>query len=487
MSENLTPKAVFDYFKQINAVPRPSKHEEKMREYLKNFAEEHNFDYKVDATGNVLISVPATPGKENVPGVILQGHMDMVCEKRRDLEFDFLTQPIESYVDGEWMRAKGTTLGADCGIGDALAMAAITDPNIQHGPMEVLFTVDEETGLTGAFGIEPGFMHGKYLINLDSEDEGEIFVGCAGGANTEVSFSFSEDAVLPGRILLRIAVDKLTGGHSGDDINKRRANANKLLARVLYYMWTKYEPQLVEINGGNLHNAIPRDAYAIIAIDAEQREQARVDFNMITADIEAEFHVEEPNMHFTMESVPAPENDYAWAIEQSKADKLVFALQAVHNGILEMNQDMPTLVETSSNLARIRTDKENKEVRIVSSQRSSALSSRLNMSNTFAAPFKLAGFDVKTADGYPGWKPNPQSHLLQITIEAYKKLFGKEPHVRAIHAGLECGLFSEKYPGLDMVSFGPTLRGVHSPDERLHIPTVQKVWDHLVEILQNLD
>ena len=493
MNCELIPKLVFDYFAQINAVPRPSKREEKMIEFLKQFAQQNGLPCKVDDAGNVLISKPATKGRENHPCVVLQGHMDMVCEKISTLDFDFDTQAIQTYVDGEWMRAKGTTLGADCGIGVAMAMAVLTNDMLEHGPIECLFTRDEETGLTGAFEIQPGFMSGKYLINLDSEDEGEIFVGCAGGVNTTISFPFQREPLASDSVLLRVSVDKLTGGHSGDDINKRRANANKLLARYLYNIWEKYDVDLVEINGGNLHNAIPRDASAIIAVPAADKESVRVDLNVFAADVEKEFHAEEPSMEWRMESVQPADGQLPEAIDEDVATRLVYALQAVHNGVLEMNQDIHELVETSSNLASIRTrlleqsGKDMKEeVYIVTSQRSSALSSRDWMSNTIAATFLLAGADVETGDGYPGWAPNPNSELLKITIDAYKDLFGKEPKVRAIHAGLECGLFSEKYPGLDMVSFGPTLRGVHSPDERLLIPTVQMVWNRLVEILKRI-
>lgn len=476
----LTPKAVFDIFKQINRVPRPSKHEEKMIEWLRQFAQQHGLPCKVDKAGNVLISKPATPGREDSPCVVLQGHMDMVCEKVSSIEFDFMSQPIESYIDGDWMKARGTTLGADCGIGDALALAVLCDPNVEHGPLECLFTVDEETGLTGAFEIEPGFMHGKYLINLDSEDEGEIFVGCAGGAGTTATFRYHREAVPEGYVTLCASVDKLTGGHSGDDINKRRANANKVLARFLYNIWEKYDARLVSIKGGNLHNAIPRDAQAIIAVPAKDKEQVRIDFNVFAAEVQAEFHVEEPSVEFALGSTDAA----AEAIDTTTARNLIFALEALHNGILEMNQEIPTLVETSSNLASIRTNDDT--IVIVTSQRSSAISARDNMCRTIAATFRLAGAEVEIGDGYPGWQPNMQSPLLKVTVDAYKRLFGKEPVVRAIHAGLECGLFSEKYPGLDMVSFGPTLRGVHSPDERLLIPTVQMVWNHLVEVLRSL-
>lgn len=480
MSETkLTPQRVFDIFKRINSVPRPSKHEEKMIAFLQQFAEENGLDCKTDEAGNVLIQVPATLGYEQSPCVVLQGHMDMVCEKVKGLDFDFETQAIETYVDGEWMRAKGTTLGADDGIGVALALAIATDSEVEHGPLECLFTRDEETGLTGAFEIQPGFMHGQMLINLDSEDEGEMFVGCAGGANTSVTFHFKREPLPAGYLPLRLSVDKLTGGHSGDDINKRRANANKLLARLLYTVWSHCEARLISIHGGNLHNAIPRDAEALIAVPMQDKETVRVLVNRLTEDIQQEFHVEEPNLEIRLETeIDCQESP----IEVATARRIILALQAVYNGVLEMNQDIPTLVETSSNLANIRTQEES--LTILSSQRSSALSSRQLMSDTFAAPFLLAGAEVETGDGYPGWSPNPKSELVQITVEAYRKLFGKEPVVRAIHAGLECGLFSEKYPDLDMISFGPTLRGVHSPDERLLIPTVQMVWDHLVEILR---
>lgn len=476
----LLPKHVFDLFKQINGVPRPSKHEEQMIEWLQQFAKQHGFPCKVDKAGNVLISKPATPGREDRPTVVLQGHMDMVCEKVSSIEFDFMKQPIESYIDGEWMKARGTTLGADCGIGDALALAVLIDPTVEHGPLECLFTRDEETGLTGAFEIEPGFMHGQYLINLDSEDEGEIFVGCAGGAGTTATFHYTREAVPEGYVALRVMVDKLTGGHSGDDINKRRANANKILARFLYNIWEQFDARLIDIKGGNLHNAIPRDAQAVVAVPAKDKEAVRVAFNVFAAEVQDEYHVEEPTMEFKMESVA----DTADAIDPQTARNLIFALEALHNGILEMNQDIPTLVETSSNLASVRTNDDT--IVIVTSQRSSAISARDNMCRTIAATFRLAGADVEIGDGYPGWKPNPHSKLLQITVDAYKRLFGKEPVVRAIHAGLECGLFSEKYPHLDMVSFGPTLRGVHSPDERLEIKTVDMVWRHLVEVLRCL-
>ena len=477
----LKPKAVFDYFAEINKVPRPSKHEEKMIAYLKDFAEKNSLAFKTDEAGNVLIAKPATPGMEGRPTVVLQGHMDMVCEKRSDRVIDFENAPIETFIDGEWMRAKGTTLGADDGIGVALAMAILTDSTIKHGPIECLFTRDEETGLTGAFAIEPGFMTGKYLINLDSEDEGEIFIGCAGGVNTDIEFEYYAESIPEGYVAMRIVVDKLTGGHSGDDINKNRANANKVLARFLYDIGGKYDVKLCSIDGGNLHNAIPRHAEAIIAVPEEQKHEIRSDFNIFAAAIQDEYHTTEPTAEFLMESVETPET----AIDDITANNLIAALNAVHNGVYEWSQDIPHFVETSSNLASVKMPEEGK-IKIVASQRSSTHSQLDAVCNVVASAFNLAGADVLINEGYPGWKPNPDSELLKITVEKYKELFGKEPKVRAIHAGLECGLFSEKYPGLDMVSFGPTLRGVHSPDEKLLIPTVEMVWKHLVAIIESL-
>ena len=477
----LKPKAVFEYFAEINKVPRPSKHEEKMIAYLKGFAEKNGLAFKTDEAGNVLIAKAATAGMEDRPTVVLQGHMDMVCEKRSDRVIDFENDPIETFIDGEWMRAKGTTLGADDGIGVALAMAILTDESIKHGPIECLFTRDEETGLTGAFAIEPGFMTGKYLINLDSEDEGEIFIGCAGGVNTDIEFEYYAESMPEGYVAMKVVVDKLTGGHSGDDINKNRANANKILARFLYDIGGKYDVKLCSIDGGNLHNAIPRHAEAVIAVPDEQKHEVRSDFNVFAAAIQDEYHTTEPNAEFVMESVELPET----TIDDITANNLIAALNAVHNGVYEWSQDIPQFVETSSNLASVKMPEEGK-IKIVASQRSSTKSQLDAVCNVVASAFNLAGADVLINEGYPGWKPNPDSELLKITVEKYKELFGKEPKVRAIHAGLECGLFSEKYPGLDMVSFGPTLRGVHSPDEKLLIPTVEMVWRHLVAIIESI-
>ncbi|MBP3566450.1 MAG: aminoacyl-histidine dipeptidase [Paraprevotella sp.] len=478
--KSLKPAEVFRFFDEVNKIPRPSKKEEKMIAYLQKFASERGLECKVDETGNVLIRKAATTGMEDRKTVILQSHMDMVCEKNRDVEFDFENDAIQTVVDGEWLKAKGTTLGADDGIGVAMELALLDAADIEHGPIECVFTRDEETGLSGAFGMQPGFMSGDILLNLDSEDEGQFFVSCAGGAGTSAEFDFTPIDAPQDYFFFELKVKGLTGGHSGDDINKKRANANKILARFLYNSLEKYDLYLCDIQAGGLHNAIPREAAAVCAIPMKDKESIRVDWNIFAADVEEEYSVTEKTMQFELQSESAQPK----AVDRVVARNLIWALQAVHNGILSMSQDID-LVETSSNLASIRLVEGNKIV-IKTSQRSSILSARHNMSNTIKATFELAGAKVEVGEGYPGWKMNPNSKILQIVVETYKELFGKEPKVLGIHAGLECGLFSEKYPGLDMVSFGPTLRGVHSPDERLLIPTVAMVWEHMKTILKNI-
>ena len=482
MSETmLQPQSVFECFAQVNKVPRPSKREERMIDFLLQYGQKLGLPTRRDEAGNVIICKPASPGMEQKPTVVLQSHMDMVCEKNADREFDFDRDAIETYVDGEWMKAKGTTLGADDGIGVAMEMAILADNTLKHGPLECVFTRDEETGLTGAEGMGPDFMTGQYLINLDSEDEGEIFVSCAGGCRTTATFHYEEQPTPQGQFFVSLCVKGLTGGHSGDDIDKKRANANKLLFRFLYQELKKMPILLADVQAGGLHNAIPREARAVIAVPASMKETLRVDWNLFAADVEEEYRVTEPTMEFLLETAePTPT-----VVDRKTGHLLIYAIQGVTNGVFTMSQDI-ALVETSTNLASIHLVPERRTIEINSSQRSSLLSARHNVADTFAAVFELAGADVETGEGYPGWKPNPDSHLLKVAVAEYKRLFQKEPVVRGIHAGLECGLFSEKYPHLDMVSFGPTLRGVHSPDEKLLIPTVQMVWDHLLAILENI-
>lgn len=479
----LQPQIVFDCFAQVNKVPRPSKREEKMIEFLRNFGVQLGLATRVDETGNVIICKPATAGYENRKTVILQSHMDMVCEKNKDVDFDFDHDAIQTYVDGEWLKAKGTTLGADDGIGVAMQMAVLQSDSIEHGPIECVFTRDEETGLTGAEGMNPGFMSGEYLINLDSEDEGEMFVSCAGGVRTEGRFAFplSEWKPVSDYFVANVFVKGLTGGHSGDDINKNRANANKLLVRLLCEEMEKTDLRLIDIQAGGLHNAIPREAHAVVAVPMAYKEQLRVDINVFAANVRDEFSVTEPDVIVDMDSTTA---EGRLALPQEKVVRMLKCLLAVHNGVFAMSQDMEGLVETSSNLASIHLEGE--EVVVNSSQRSSMPSNIPNMARIVRCALELGGARCVTNEGYPGWKMNPKSEIVNIARESYVRLFGKEPKVKAIHAGLECGLFSEKYPHLDMVSFGPTLRGVHSPDEKLLIPTVQMVWNHLLDILKNI-
>lgn len=481
-TKELKPAAVFEQFSKINEIPRPSKHEEKMIEYLGNWGKSRGLDTQIDETGNVIIRKPSTPGMEDRKTVILQSHMDMVCDKLVDLEFDFDNDPIHTYIDGDWLTAEGTTLGADDGIGCAIELALLDSNDIEHGPIECVFTRDEETGLTGAEGMKADFMTGDYLINLDSEDEGEIFVSCAGGRNTQATFSIKRVEAPAESFFLRGQLKGLIGGHSGDDINKKRANAIKILGRFIFQTMNRYEGVcLAQFHSGKLHNAIPRDGEFVIAVPNAIKENVRADWNIFATEVEDEFHVTDTQMQWNMESTEAEA-----VIETTTARNFVWAIQAVDNGVYAICQDeaLGDMVETSSNIASIHTFAT--EIQILSSQRSNVMSNLDNMCATVRAVFELAGAKTLSSDGYPAWKMRADSQLTQIVVNTYKQLFGKDPIVRGIHAGLECGLFSERYPNLDMVSFGPTLRFVHTPDERLLIPTVQMVWDHLLLILKNI-
>lgn len=479
--QGLKPEAVWGYFEEICQVPRPSKKEGKIIAYLLEWAKKHNLEARRDEAGNVVIKKPATPGRENAPTVVLQAHMDMVCEKNSDTVHDFDKDPIRPYVDGEWVRAHGTTLGADDGIGMAAQMAVLTSTDIAHGPIECLFTVDEETGLTGAFALQPGFISGNILLNLDSEDEGEMFIGCAGGIDTVVKLKYEQEKTDANSFAVNVQVKGLQGGHSGDDINKGRGNAIKILNRFLWDMNKKYGIRLAKLEGGNLRNAIAREAEATFVIDARYKEQVRVDFNVYVAEMENVWAITEPGLQFALESAELP----AMVLTVRDTNALLNSLYACPHGVFSMSYRMPGLVETSTNLAAVRFIEGN-TVLITTSQRSDVDSEKLNIANMVEAVFTMAGAEVEHGEGYPGWAPNPNSPVVKVAVESYKRLFGKEPIVRSIHAGLECGLFLEKYPHMDMVSFGPTLRGVHSPDEKVNIKTVEMWWAHLVDMLQHL-
>ena len=483
MSEiaSLEPRLVWEQFDAITRVPRPSKKEEKIREYLVRFAAEHGIECHTDKIGNVVMRKPATPGYEQRPKVILQSHMDMVCEKNSGVEFDFSRDAIRTRIEGEWVRAEGTTLGADDGIGMAAALAVLIDPEAEHGPQEALFTVDEETGLTGAFELGEGMLTGKYLINLDSEDEGEIFIGCAGGIDTIATFRYTTEAAPKNYSFFRVDVSDLAGGHSGDDIDKGRVNSNKTVARLLWDGMQSYELRLSYFDGGNLRNAIPREAYAIFGVPTRLRDEFRKRYELFAADLHAEFRLCEPNFRITLNEMPAVDH----VIDEKTQFGLVYSLVGVPNGVVAMSMALPGLVETSTNLASVKFV-DGAKIVVTSSQRSSVESAKTYVMQMVESVFALAGADVAHSDGYPGWAPDPSSRLLEVSVASYRRLFGREPKVRAIHAGLECGLFLEKYPELEMVSFGPTLRGVHSPDERLEIATVAKFWAHLNDILRTL-
>ena len=485
--QELQPKEVFSIFHEITQVPRPSKREGKIIEWLKAFAVKHNLEHTVDEAGNIIMRKPATPGYEDKPGVILQAHMDMVCEKNNDTVHDFDNDSIHTYIDGDFIKAQGTTLGADNGIGMALMLAAITSDNLKHPALECLFTVDEETGLTGAFRLQDGCLQGKQLINLDSEDDGQVFIGCAGGIDTLAKMHF-EAMRLSGdeakRLAIHIKVGGLMGGHSGDDINKGRGNANKILVRFLYQVMQATDMQLATINGGNLRNAIAREAEAVIAIPMSYKEDIRIMLNHYIAIIEAEIGDVEKDFFMHLETTDMPE----LFIPADKAKVLIQALYACPHGMTAMSKTMPGLVETSTNLASVKMKEDEKGafVEINTSQRSSIESKKHDIKQMVECALALACDEVTHGDGYPGWAPNPQSPLLEVTKKAYQDLFAAEPKVLAIHAGLECGLFLEKYPYLDMVSIGPQMFGVHSPQERLSIASTGKCWQWLQRVLETL-
>jgi len=476
----LTPASIWSHFESICQIPRPSKREDKIIAFLAGFARIHQLPFKRDSAGNVLISKPASKGMENRRSVVLQSHLDMVCEKNEGTVHNFDTDPIKPYIDGDWVTAEGTTLGADCGIGIAAQLAILTDDTLNHGPIECLFTVDEETGLTGAKALESGFFNGKALINLDSEDEGELFIGCAGGIDTVATLHYESVDTPSGFFPVRISVSGLLGGHSGDDINKNRGNAIKILNRFLWQIMQKYEIHIADYQGGNLRNAIAREASATILVPVSRKEKVTIDFNIYRSHIESEIIHDEPGIRLLLESGELPEK----VIDRLTQTKLVNALYGCPHGVLTMSTRMPGLVETSTNLASVKI-KSGNLIQITTSQRSDLESGKWDAAFMVESVFQLIGADIIHGEGYPGWAPNPNSELLSVTRSSYIKLFQVEPVVRSIHAGLECGLFLEKFPELDMISFGPTMRGVHSPDEKINIETVNKFWILLVDVLAN--
>jgi dipeptidase D len=479
---DLQPTAIWNYFYDITQIPRPSKKEEAILLYLLDFAHKHKLEAKQDKAGNILITKEATLGKEGLPTLILQSHVDMVCEKNSDVEHDFDNDPIQTVIDGDWVKAKGTTLGADNGIGVAAELAVLASNDISHGKIEALFTVDEETGLTGANSLEKGFLTGNLLINLDTEEEGEIYIGCAGGKGTKANFEYKEKDSPKKYFWFEVKISGLRGGHSGSDIDKGFGNANKVLVRFIHSIARKkYGLRLSKIEGGNLHNAIPREAYAIIGIKEKYKEDIRIKLNNFLAEIQDELKNTEPNFDIQMQSVQIPSK----VINKNATERLILALYACPHGVIGMSEDIPGLVETSTNLASIKM-LPNKTIEVGTSQRSSSESQKKYIVNMVSSVFELAGAKIVNNEGYPGWKPNPESELLKVAQKEYKSLYNKDPKVKAIHAGLECGLFLEKYSNLDMISIGPDMTDVHSPDEQMKISSVEKFWNYLVKIIENL-
>ena len=479
---SLKPNEIWKYFEEILEIPRPSKDESKIRNYLKEFARKNGLSSKTDEAGNLLIIKKASKGHENKKPVLLQSHLDMVGEKNAETHHDFSSDPIIPRIDGDWVKATGTTLGADCGIGIAAQMAVLASKEIEHGPLECLFTVDEETGLTGAMALQPDFFESKILLNLDSEDEGELFIGCAGGIDTIAEFKYKTRIFPNKHSAYKINISGLAGGHSGDEIHRSPGgNSNKILTRFLWNAGKKFEIRLSEMDGGNLRNAIPREAFALFAVPNKDKNKLEEYFEEFQKEIKEELKHTEKKLSLSLKQVDHPET----VINLKLQERFLNSLYICPNGVVKWSKDLEGLVETSTNLASVKFPG-NQKILVTTSQRSSSATAIKDISDQVEACFLLAKAKVKHTDGYPGWAPDPNSEILQITARTYKDLFSKEPVVRAIHAGLECGLFLEKYPDLDMISFGPTIKGAHSPDERLSIKTTQKFWDLLLEVLKRI-
>ncbi len=470
---NIEPKVIWDNFSALNAVPRPSKKEEKVIAFIKNFGENLGLETRVDAVGNVIIKKPATPGMENRKPIVLQSHLDMVCQKNNDVDFDFETQGIQMEVAGDWVKAKGTTLGADNGIGVSSIMAILQSSDIPHPDLEALFTIDEETGMTGAIGLKSGELHGEILLNLDTEEDDEIDIGCAGGVDVTATQNYALQNVEGDTV--EIIVKGLRGGHSGMDIHKGFGNANIILGRLLYPGVGENKLQLISIDGGGLRNAIPREAHAVFAVQNSENYLEKAE--QLRSEILEEFETVEKDIVISIEKVSVSEQ----GISAEDSRNIIFALKAAHNGVYRMSPDVEDLVETSNNIARV--ELKSGDLKILCLSRSSVDSTKDAVAEQLKCVFELAGLNVVFSGSYPGWKPKPGSEIVQIMEKIYEEKFGSVPQVVACHAGLECGIIGANYPKMEMVSFGPTIRGAHSPEERANIPSVQKFWGYLKDIL----
>jgi dipeptidase D len=480
VTEGLEPKLVWHHFYEISQIPRGSGNEEAVGEYIIGIAQRNNLEYKKDDLGNIIVSKPATPGMENSTGTIIQGHTDMVCEKNNDTVHDFLTDPIKLMQDGKWMKADGTTLGADNGIGVCYALAVMEETSIAHPPMEFLFTVDEETGLTGANGLGSDFVKGKILINLDSEEEGAFYIGCAGGQHTIMRRKIDWQQVPSDHSFFKIKIGGLRGGHSGLNIHEGFGNSIKILSRFLYNLSDKTKFHLASFSGGSKHNAIPREAETIIAVKSDAINTLKSIANQYNNIFKNELQFSDKGVFLEVSETSPVEKIFPDELHEV----LIRLLYTVPHGVIEMSQAVEGLVETSTNMAiaEIKDD----TVELLTSQRSSVASAILDIAGKVRAVGELAGFDIEEGGGYPAWEPNPESALLKFAAAAYKDTTGQEAEVKAIHAGLECGIIGEKYDGMDMISFGPTIEGAHSPDERVHMQSVKNCWDFLLELLKKI-
>lgn len=476
----LKPERLWYYFIEILKIPRPSKKEEKIVSYILEFGKSQNLITLQDEIGNILIRKPASKGMESLKPVVLQSHVDMVCEKNSDKVHDFEKDPIDAWISDGWVKARGTTLGADDGIGIAAQLAVLESQTIQHGPLECLFTIDEETGLTGAFGLKSGFLQGKILLNLDSEDEGELFIGCAGGKDTAITMNYSGEKVPAGWLAFKIEISGLLGGHSGDDIQKGRANANKLLNRILWYAADHYNLRMSVFDGGNLRNAIAREAFAVVCIPPEFEKDLSASVAKYYNIMKSEYKTTEPGLKLTISKTKTPSN----LIDTITQKNLLNSIYACPHGVIAWSAEIPGFVETSTNLASVKTLSD--KIIITTSQRSSVESAKEDICDMVASVFRLINANIEQSSGYPGWTPDPNSEIVEITRKTYKELFKQEPKVLAIHAGLECGLIGNVYPEMEMISFGPTIKGAHSPDERLNIDSVKKFWDLTIEVLKRI-
>lgn len=476
----LSPKLVWERFYELTQIPRPSKKEEKVREYVKDFAKKNKLEFNEDSAGNIVIKLPATIGFENAPCVVLQGHVDMVCEKNKGTNHNFETDPLIIRREGDWIKATGTTLGADNGIGVAASFAVVNDETAVHGPIEILCTVDEETGMTGVNNLQPGFITGKYLLNMDSEEDGTFYVGCSGGQDTTGLLPLKFKDANPSHECFEVMITGLLGGHSGLDIHRGRANAIKMLARLLKeFEGINFE--IAEIKGGSLRNAIPREAEVLIMTDKKNENELKIRIQSFIQKALLEYKKTDPELNVKFEIVP---NKPQKVVDEETSNKIIDLIFALPHGVAAMNPDLEGLVETSSNLAVLAMEAD--KLRISTSQRSSIESSKKNIAQSVKSCFNLAGANITEGDGYPGWQPDMDAELLKISIGVYKKLFGNEPEIKAIHAGLETGILGSKYPGLQMISFGPTIMGAHSPDERINIKDVEKFYKLLKGIVAEI-